>query len=401
MTEKNKFDLKSKFSIIAASLSSFNFGLSITIFECINAIRQETLAKHSLSVDEGLPITREQWALLVSIICIGAFASNIFVNYINANMKTIIFANNLLYFLGTFIIYLKPIFYLLLLGRLLIGLGIGVTCAIIPFYLTSIAPIKLRGLVGSCHQFGIVSGILAGQVITFYYKEIINWKIGIMGMLIYLGIHTTSLLWIKNVEVEDTIKNKGIIKLIKKRKARKSLITAVLMHLAQQLACINGVIQYSNTIFEKTDNAETQTIILGVVSLFSSLFSMFIVDRAGRKIMILLSCAIVSLTLGLLSFGIKTNYSTFLYIIGFNLGLGPVTWFITGEIFPAEYKKSGTFLAVSVNWISNFCVTSIFPYLFDKMGSKSFLVYLACTLLMAVYFLIFLRETKGKIAGFQ
>ncbi|KAM0674551.1 hypothetical protein GVAV_002169 [Gurleya vavrai] len=370
------------------------------MFDCVNSIRK--IQSENNLINKSLLISDVKFSFLNSIICIGALVSNLGINSFNGSLKSKILYNNVFYIAGNILIIMMTNFYTVLIGRFLIGLAIGVTCSIVPLYLNLLSPDRVKGLICCLHGFGIVLGILIGQILAYLFTSIDNWKYAYYGNLIFLFIHTFFLSAIKNAEKRETYRNdESVLHLLKNRKAWKSLSIAVLVHLTQQTSCINGVIFYSSTILEKTSNPRLYSIYVGGMSLLSTTISMFVIDKFGRKFMLLSSFLISIIGLVLLSYELNPVLSLFIYIVGFNIGLGPVVWMLTGEIFPEKSAKAGSIIAVSVNWISNFLITMVFPSVLKSLGPKSFLIYAFSVLVAGIYIYAVFKETKGKSNDFQ
>jgi len=88
-------------------------------------------------------------------------------------------------------------------------------------------------------------------------------------------------------------------------------------------------------------------------------------------------------------------------MVSFAVGLGPVSWFITNEIYPAEYLNAGNVIAVSMNWIFAFLIVSIFDVMYKMFEDKFFFVFFTSMILMFVYILFCFKETKGREPDFQ
>jgi len=387
------------YSTVLSSLSSLTFGLSLTGMEMINESRQACNITESKIFKSCIKMTDPEWSSVISVICIGALISNLLINYIDCSVKRKIILNNALYFIGTFLIFMMTNYFIVLLGRILIGLGVGITCSVVPYYLSTISPVKIRGILCSFHQFMIVFGVLLGQVLTYYFYN--NWRFGISIILIYIILHTFLLLGIRDIQRNENTEDASFNDLISNSAARKSISMVVILHLVQQVSCINGVIYYSNEIMKGADNPRLYSIYVGIVSLVSSLLSLGIIDKFGRKIMLIISMALVTASLFSLALDFEKVFSLFVFIFGFNLGLGPVVWLISGEIFPRDFKRAGATLGVSVNWISNFIIALVFPLILKSLGCKSFAIYGIGTGFVMMYIFAVFRETRGKVAEFQ
>lgn len=376
------------YSTISASMSSFMFGISLTSIECIKEMKEKN----------EIRITNQAWAIIISIICISALFACIGLfmskNTILMSQKYKLVVNNILYLTGTLLL-LKLSIKFIIVARLIIGAAIGITCYCVPGYLHSIAPREYSGLICSCHQIGIVVGVLAGQILTYFFS---NHTTVLFCVLAIIIVHTISLFYI--IQTETKMSRAKFKPLIQNVDAKKSIILAALIHCSQQVSCYNAVLNYVTTLFEKKPDPKAYAIFVGFVGLISTLISMFFIDRLGRRIILTMSYLTCIITLFILGINFTCPF-LFVYIIGFNVGLGPVTWFITEEIFPEEYKEAGMMIGVSVNWMSYFIVALVFPFLHKIMGNATFILFGFLLSVMFLVFYGFYEETKGKEAQFQ
>ena len=151
------------------------------------------------------------------------------------------------------------------------------------------------------------------------------------------------------------------------------------------------------------------TIILGAVQIVMTVVCMLIVDRAGRRILLLLGM----IGMSVFSFGLAItrvigekenldwlNYLTVVcavaYIVFFSIGPGAIPWLITSELFESSARGKATSIAVFVNWFSNFIVTVTFPFIEAGIGSYSFIIFGVLLIVFSLFMLFFVPETKGK-----
>lgn len=396
---KRKAHMTLLYSTIISSLSSFTFGMILTSFEGIHDVVTKSTLQNRI-FGESTKITEEQWGTLNSIIAIGALISNLGISKLSLSSKNILLINNLFYFLGLFFIFVMYNFYVMLVGKIIIGFAIGISCSVLPYYLSSISPVSIRGIICSFHSLGIVFGVVAGQILSYFFHEKHCWWFSYYIIFIYLICHSLLLFFIRDTKIEEK-KGITVCELIKINEARKSLIMAILLHLGQQTSCINGILYYSNKILEKEKNPRMSTIYVGVSSVLSTLLSMVLIERFGRKFMLLLSCFITFISLAMLTVKYQMLVALFIFMTGFNLGLGPVVWFITSEIFPVGYLSAGCTVAVSLNWISNFIIAELFPILMKYFKNYCFAFFGGSLIILFFYVMIFFRETKGKSVNFQ
>lgn len=198
------------------------------------------------------------------------------------------------------------------------------------------------------------------------------------------------------------------------RANRRGFIICVLLMFFQQFSGINAVIFFSVSIFQsagsKIDPAVC-SIIIGVVQVLATLAAATLVERAGRKILLIQSSAIMCLCLTALgvyfhlkktghdvsNIGIIPLVSLVLFIVAFSTGYGPIPWMMMGEMLPSDVKSIATSITVLYNWISVFIVTQSFEALNKNFGDDiTFWIFAAIMALGTLYGLKNLFETKGK-----
>lgn len=185
--------------------------------------------------------------------------------------------------------------------------------------------------------------------------------------------------------------------------------------LFQQFSGVNAVIFYTSSIFSAAGSdldANISSIIVGVVQFVSTFVSTLVVDRLGRKILLIGSAAVMcicQLLLGVFfylkdddensveSIGWLPLLSLCLFMVAFSLGFGPIPWMMVSELFPPSTKGFASSLASCFNWILAFLVTKFFTNLKDAMGSgPTFWLFMAILAVGTCFVVFFVRETKGK-----
>ena len=173
----------------------------------------------------------------------------------------------------------------------------------------------------------------------------------------------------------------------------------------QQFCGINVVFNYTSIIFKSIgaskDDQLLQTVFIGGVNLLFTLLAMALVDKIGRKPLMLLGAGGLTILYFFISYllGIKSpSVSWFLLTaIGiYALTLAPVTWVLISEIFPNKVRGTATSIAVLSLWAAYFILTFTFPALYNKLQEKTFYVYAVICLLGLVFVFMKVKETKGK-----
>src|ERR1019366_1167475 len=176
----------------------------------------------------------------------------------------------------------------------------------------------------------------------------------------------------------------------------------------QQVTGINVIMYYAPSIFKSAgfgaDSALLQTALMGMVNLTFAGISMLLVDRIGRKPLMVIGSIGMTIAMALLSLtfitGRTQGYWVLLCIMGylaaFGLSLGPVVWVLLAEMFPNHLRGYAVAVATVALWGANFVVSMSFPYLLAELRGYSFIIYASMCLLCLVFVLAYVRETKGR-----
>ncbi|XP_029900207.1 solute carrier family 2, facilitated glucose transporter member 2 isoform X3 [Myripristis murdjan] len=334
-------------------------------------------------------------------------------------------------------------------GRAVMGLYCGLTSGLVPMYIGEIAPKAYRGALGTLHQLAIVIGILISQVIglDFLLGNDDMWPLllGLSGapavlqsLLLPLCPESPRYLYIKLGKEQEARKSlrrlKGeyvptsdleemrrekeeaekeakvsILSLIRSTVYRQQLFVALMMHLSQQFSGINAIFYYSTAIFSRAGVSQPvyATIGVGVVNTIFTLVSVALVDKAGRRTLTLVGlggmcCCAVAMTVGL---RLQNEYAwmsyvsmtaIFLFVCFFEIGPGPIPWFIVAELFSQGPRPAAIALAGCCNWTSNFIVGMTFQYIEVFLGSYVFILFAGLLLVFTMFTYLRVPETKGK-----
>uniref|UniRef100_A0A667WSW4 Solute carrier family 2, facilitated glucose transporter member 5 n=1 Tax=Myripristis murdjan TaxID=586833 RepID=A0A667WSW4_9TELE len=325
----------------------------------------------------------------------------------------------------------------------------GLTSGLVPMYIGEIAPKAYRGALGTLHQLAIVIGILISQVIglDFLLGNDDMWPLllGLSGapavlqsLLLPLCPESPRYLYIKLGKEQEARKSlrrlKGeyvptsdleemrrekeeaekeakvsILSLIRSTVYRQQLFVALMMHLSQQFSGINAIFYYSTAIFSRAGVSQPvyATIGVGVVNTIFTLVSVALVDKAGRRTLTLVGlggmcCCAVAMTVGL---RLQNEYAwmsyvsmtaIFLFVCFFEIGPGPIPWFIVAELFSQGPRPAAIALAGCCNWTSNFIVGMTFQYIEVFLGSYVFILFAGLLLVFTMFTYLRVPETKGK-----
>ncbi|KAF9352512.1 hypothetical protein BGX34_012116 [Mortierella sp. NVP85] len=182
-------------------------------------------------------------------------------------------------------------------------------------------------------------------------------------------------------------------------------VIGILIHFFQQATGINGLIYYSTTFLGNvfgSGNSKYITVGVSCCNLLATLASVFLVDRTGRRTLLLLSAAGVAGSSILLVIGAYTDVgvlvvvSVFLYTAFFAIGMGPIPWLLLSELLPTYALSPASAIATAVNWGTNFVIGLVFPSLNKGLGNATFILFAGITLVGFFYIWFFVPETKAR-----
>lgn len=379
-------------SIGLTLIFSFNFTAPSIIYEMVTDEDKVKLYKNvGLFFIESSKFDR-----LFVFPCLGAGLGCLITQIAKMRLKNFLILANLFFTSGTLLQFLFQNYFSILLARIIIGIGIGVVCSIVPTYLSLISPLEKRGFYCSLQQIALTSGFLISTICRYSFNNE-KWKIPFFGTFIFSVFLFSLLPFINDPEVGEK-KGKNLYQLFTTKEAFLSILTGLLLHLSQHLASINVIICYTDKIFQKN---QTYHILFNIVQVLFTCVNGFFIDKFGRKQLLLLSIFVTFVALCFLSFKIWQFVFAFVYIAGFCIGLGPVIWYASAEIFPAEFVVAGISFLSLTNWIWGWIQPKLCLFLQGKMGEKAFLPFNVALGACFVYFLVWFKETRNRASDFQ
>jgi sugar porter (SP) family MFS transporter len=331
------------------------------------------------------------------------------------------------------------------IGRIFVGMAIGISSMIVPLYIAEIAPASIRGRLVSLNQLALTSGIVVSYLVDYAFAESGSWRwmLGVAAIpSIVFGIgmfflpETPRWLYKKgrtaeayrilafaqgreNVEREMAeIKNSLLLARQRQlevipRWLKRALVVGIGLAIFQQLTGINTIIYYAPLVFEaagfKTaQHAILATVIIGIVNVMATIVAFWLLDKVGRRILLLIGLVGMIVSLGILGFCFQFSHlsnvlawltlvSLIFYIASFAISLGPVFWLLISEIYPLSIRGKAMSVATVFNWAFNLFVSLTFLTLVDLLGlAGTFWFYglLGIAAWLFSYFLV--PETKNK-----
>ncbi|CAK9186428.1 unnamed protein product [Ilex paraguariensis] len=344
---------------------------------------------------------------------------------------------------------------MLILGRILLGFGVGFTNQAAPVYLSEMAPPKWRGAFNTGFQFFIGIGVVTANCINFGTAKLSwGWRLSLglavapaiimtLGMLLIPDTPSSlvergkltqarqALTKVRgtNTDVEpelvDLISSSEIAKTINQepfvtifgRQYRPHLVMAIAISFFQQVTGINIIAFYAPVLFQSvcfgSDSALIAAIILGLVNLGSILVSTVVVDRFGRRFLFIqggiqmfvcqvaVACVLATTTGGSGTKHISKGYAVLvlvlmcIYAAGFGWSWGPLSWLIPSEIFPMKIRTTGQSISVAVNFATTFVLSQTFLAMLCHFKYGAFLFYAGWIAVMTIFVVLFVPETKG------
>ncbi|KAF6138359.1 hypothetical protein GIB67_040325 [Kingdonia uniflora] len=344
---------------------------------------------------------------------------------------------------------------MLIIGRLLLGVGVGFANQSVPLYLSEMAPYNYRGVLNIFFQLMITIGILVANLVNYGSDKIKagwGWRLSlglaaVPAFFIVVGafflpdtpnsiiernqpdLAKKMLKKIRGIEDVDeefsdlvaaseaSNKIQDPWRRILTRKYRPHLVMSILIPFFQQFTGINVVMFYAPVLFKTLgfgNNASLfSSVITGVVNVVATFVSMYFVDRRGRRFLLLeggIQMCIFQMAVGILigvKFGtdgvatIGSGYAAIvvicicIFVAGFAWSWGPLGWLVPSEIFPLEIRSAAQSINVSVNMFFTFLIAQVFLQMLCHFKFGLFFFFAAFTVIMSIFVYFFLPETKG------
>jgi sugar porter (SP) family MFS transporter len=330
---------------------------------------------------------------------------------------------------------------LFILFRFMAGVAVGASSVVGPMYISEIAPAHLRGRLAGSFQLNIVGGIFIAYLTNFLFvglgEDSWRWMLGVMVVpagLFWILLRTIpeSPRWLilNNREAEaipvmaklQETNVPGAIQAIKEsvkthqeklfqKRYAKPVLYAVLLAMFNQLSGINAILYYAPRIFEMAgfskEEAYLQPVYIGAANLFFTLLAMTVIDKFGRKTLMLIGSVGVIIFLGLTAYAFRDPHNlggnVLIYLIGyiafFGFSQGAVIWVFISEIFPNSVRSQGGSLGSFTHWIMAAIISWTFPVIVESSangGYYSFIFYCGMMVLQLLFIWKMMPETKGR-----
>jgi MFS family permease len=307
-----------------------------------------------------------------------------------------------------------PSLGLFIVARFCAGIGVGMASVISPMYIAEISPAGQRGKLVAINQLTIVTGILVTNLVNFSLRNqganAWRWMFGLGAVPALLFL--TGAWWLPESPrwrrpEEMGWKERGFAGVFKKA-VWPVVAIGIGLAMFQQFCGINVVFNYTPKIFESIgaskDDQLLQTVFIGAINLACTVIAMALVDKWGRKPLMLIGAAGLSISYLLVAYLLRHGSASvawsLLSAIGlYAMTLAPVTWVLISEIFPDGIRGAATSVAVVSLWLAYFVLIFTFPILFDRLKDDTFYIYAGICALGFVFVWRKVRESKGKSLG--
>jgi len=403
-----------------------------------------------LFISQELRLTPFLEGLVVASLLLGAAAGAASAGPLSDRLgrRNLIIIAAILFTVGAIGAALAPNVGILVLFRVVLGLGVGAAALVVPLYLSEIAPTQIRGAISSLNQLNIVVGILLAFIVNALLAnaEAWRWMLGlaaIPSLVLLIGMYflPETPRWLVSQDrdedardvlrqsrnEEETEREIREIREVEEQEegglgelaaswVRPALVVAIGLAVFQQIIGINTIIYYAPTTLTNVGYGAAAAIyanlIIGVVNVLMTLVAIWIIDRVGRKPLLLTGLVgmVASLTvLGLSTLLLSEPSSptdavaiiTLLCLAGFIISFaatwGPTVWVMLPEVLPLRIRGTAMGVAIFLHWIANFIVSQTFPSLLASLGpGPVFLGYAVIGVLAFVFVSAFVTETKGR-----
>ena len=341
-----------------------------------------------------------------------------------------------------------------ILYRIVCGIGVGVASMLSPLYIAEIAPSQIRGRLVSFNQLSIVLGMLLVYFVNWTIAKqgdetwihTTGWRLMLVSeavpALLFLGLLTVvpdtprwfvmkghsdkALAVLRRLvgdgEARTTLEDIKSSLVLPAQSSGTSLfafgtlvlVAGIMLSVFQQFVGINAVLYYAPLMFKNlgasTDSALWQTVIVGVANVVFTVIAIVTVDRLGRKPLLIIGGVVMGAAMITLGFQFQANavgtgplIAAIVYIAGFALSWGPVTWVLLAEMFPNAIKGKAMAIAVAAQWIANLFVSWSFKILIGNSTLNAlfnhgfpYWMYGVASFLAAAFVYVFVPETKQR-----
>lgn len=384
----------------------------------------------------------------VSAVLVGAILGAVIASWLSnaVGRRPTLLITAIIFTAGAILTAFASNLWIFILWRLAVGISIGIAASVVPAYISEIAPARWRGMMVTLYQLAITIGIAVSYWVDLAFARAgMGWRpmfavAAIPGLIFLAGMffNPETPRWLASrgrwhdadavlarvtgernnaaalAEIRASLINEdthGALRKLLQPGLRLALLAGVGLAIFQQFVGINTIIYYAPTIFGmvgfgSNSAAIMATSVVGVVNVISTIVACTLVDRAGRRPLLLWGTAgmVVALLILSLIFAFRpahvaglTLFMLILYIVAFAIGMGPVFWVLSAELFPTHVRAAGASVSTLFNWASNLLVSITFLSLVDSIGTSwTFGIYALLGVAAFAFIAHFIPETRRK-----
>ena len=427
-TDKNQLLIFST----AAALGGLLFGFDTGVIS--GAIHFIKIEFNLNAYQEGFAVSNLMVACVIGALLAGPIADW-------TGRKKVLILCAVLFTVSAILSALPRSFTELVIARFIGGMGVGMASVVSPMYIAEISPAKIRGRLVALNQLAIVVGILLSYFSNWVLVDtgINNWRYMLVAeilpaitFLVGLFFIPESPRWLTkeglekealdvlNVvagaansdhelqEVKKSLAEKSTsLKELLHPSLRRVLIVGILFSLFAHITGIDTIIYYGPIIFLesgfKTDSALLASVMIGITNLIFTFVGMAMVDKAGRKFLLLVGLAGMGISMMLVGFCMQSDMISakwtllwiMTYIASFAMSIGVVIWVYLSEIYPTRVRGQALSVATMVLWLGNVILTQLFPVMMERFGGGTFYIFSFICLLAFIFTWTMVKETKG------
>ena len=427
-TDKNQLLIFST----AAALGGLLFGFDTGVIS--GAIHFIKIEFNLNAYQEGFAVSNLMIACVIGALLAGPIADW-------TGRKKVLILCAVLFTVSAILSALPRSFTELVIARFIGGMGVGMASVVSPMYIAEISPAKIRGRLVALNQLAIVVGILLSYFSNWVLVDtgINNWRYMLVAeilpaitFLVGLFFIPESPRWLTkeglekealdvlNVvagaenadhelqEVKKSLAEKRTsLKELLHPSLRRVLIVGILFSLFAHITGIDTIIYYGPIIFLesgfKTDSALLASVMIGITNLIFTFVGMAMVDKAGRKFLLLVGLAGMGISMMLVGFCMQSDMISakwtllwiMTYIASFAMSIGVVIWVYLSEIYPTRVRGQALSVATMVLWLGNVILTQLFPVMMERFGGGTFYIFSFICLLAFIFTWTMVKETKG------
>lgn len=402
-----------------------------------------------LFIQKQMNLDSWQQGWVVSSVLLGAILGSAIIGPMSDKYgrKKLILLSGIIFFVGALGSAFSPEFWTLIISRIVLGIAVGASSALIPTYLAELSPAEKRGSVSSLFQLMVMSGILLAYITNYSFSDLYNgWRLmlgfaAIPAAILLLGAlvlpesprflvkdgrvdEAREILEQMNKHNESTVNDElvqikkqaeirsGGIKELFGGLVRPALVIGFGLAVFQQIMGCNTVLYYAPTIFTEVGFGVQAALLahigIGVFNIIVTAIAVIVMDKIDRKKMLIYGAIGMGVSLLVMSISMKFSHGSFtasiicvialtIYIAFFSATWGPVMWVMVGEVFPLNIRGLGNSFSSVINWGANMMVSLTFPALLNYFGTGSLFIGYGVICFVAIWFVsVKVFETRNR-----